>query len=302
MNGKKHSSSLSLRVLVLVLCVLLLMGCGGSGGNADGKQNFKQGFGELVVGFLQNAPPQSIYPGSDFKIILELDNQAAYDLTNGKVSIIGLNNKYFEVKPETQYFDTLIGRSLLSPVGEKKFLEFAGTSGQLFENANSYRGNYFLKVNYDSIMEFSDTLCINPRLYEVYDSGCKMSDQKSYSGQGAPLAVTDMQVITYPIGTGAKLEFRFKVSNRGQGELDHISLTGAKLGNGAFQKCEFLGASLDIHKALLDQNRQEATLICEKMITDQNSYETTLSLAFTYSYQSIKQYTLMLVSPNYRSY
>ena len=34
MNGKKHSSSLSLRVLVLVLCVLLLMGCGGSGGNA----------------------------------------------------------------------------------------------------------------------------------------------------------------------------------------------------------------------------------------------------------------------------
>ena len=72
-----------------------------------------------------------------------------------------------------------MGRSLTNPAGEKTFLEFEGTAGKPLQNAEKYLGQFSLNVNYDSSIEFADTICINPNLYEVYDSGCKVEDKKS---------------------------------------------------------------------------------------------------------------------------
>jgi hypothetical protein len=292
------------KIMLIVFLSIFLVACGSGGGEGVSKKNFKQGVSELNIEFLNNAPPAKIYPDSNFKMILKIDNQAAYKLLNGKISLIGINKKYFDVRPETQSFDDLEGKSLLAPVGGKQFIEFEGTAGKLFQNANSYRANYFLKVSYDSNVEFSDTICINPRLYEMYDSGCQMQSQKSYSGQGAPLAVTNVEIITYPVGSGAKLEFRFNVAKRGSGEVDNAELKKALIGNKEFQKCEFIGGvgAISPKKALFSKDKQEATLVCETILSDQNSYETTVTLDFDYKYDWLKQYSLVLVNPNSKYY
>src|SRR3989344_2921190 len=136
-------------LLLSVVSMFLLAGCGSD--TASGLDyNFKQGTTGLRLHLLENAPPEQLYPLSNFKLVLELDNQAAYDVRDGVVSIVGLDEKYFKVLPREQSFEVLAGRSLTTPNGEKVFLEFDGTTGDLFQNAEQYVNVFFVEARYNS--------------------------------------------------------------------------------------------------------------------------------------------------------
>ncbi len=292
-------------VLVLLIVMLFIMGCG-SGGGRGAAQNFKQGMGELDLRLLPNAPPEKIYQGSGFKIIVEARNHAAYDLQDVKVSVVGLNEKYFALTNREHVISLMSGKSLLSPSGDIQFLEFSGSSNMLFENANEYTGNYFLKARYDSTMEFGDTICIQPSLYDVADAGCRVQNQKSYGGQGAPLAVTSVEEIIYPSGAGGEVEFRVQIANRGSGKVKRAALGKARLGNEELE-CEFKGKAVDYGESgegggvytqksvVFTEENQEALVICKMFLKDQSSYTTTLGLDFSYEYEWKEQYQLRLV-------
>ena len=286
-------------ILVLLVFLVFLVSCGEGDPEAQAQVNFKQGVRELNVKFLENAPPERIYELSNFKMILELDNQAAYDITNGDVQIIGLDDYYFFMDVYNLPFDPLLGRSLMNPAGEKTFMEFNGRAEELFQNSQNYNGNYFLKVSYDSTMEFADTICLNPDLYEVYDSGCKIEPQKSYSGQGAPLAVSEVEEILYP-GNGAEVEFRLKVQNRGSGKVGAVTLNKATLG-GQEIACAFQGDTVDGKTVRFGEELQERILVCRTFLRDLSSYTTTLAVDFDYSYELLQEKQLKLVDPSYNS-
>ena len=287
-------------IFILVFVILFIIGCGG--GESGTATNFKQGVGELQFKSLPNAPPERIYQGSGFKIILEASNHAAYDLKDVEVSIVGLNEKYFALTNRQHVIPLMVGKSLLTPIGDVQFLEFSGASNMLFENANEYTGNYFLKAKYHSIMEFGDTVCIQPSLYDVADAGCKVQERKSYGGQGAPLAVTDIEEIIYPSGAGGEVEFRIKLANRGNGMVKSIVLGKANLGSEEME-CEFKGKDVSVAEGtvytqksvVLKEENQEALVICKTFLKDQSSYTTTLGVDFGYEYEWKKQYSLHLV-------
>ena len=291
-----------IKCLVIIVLFMFLLGCGSSSGSKQGIQNFKQGFGSLGVKLLNNAPPQKIYQNSKFKMIVELDNQAAYDIKNGELEIVGVDENFFfsssslKIKfPLLQ--DRLQGKSLVSPSGEKIFLEFEFTAlNELFQNAERFQNPFFVKVNFDSEFEFTDTVCINPNLYEVYDSGCKVQPKKSYSGQGAPMAVTELENVVFPSSAGTEAEFRIIVKNRGRGKGTVISLKEARLGNQEFKECKFQNSLKDSdgQKVILYKKKQEVLLICKIFLRDQVSYETTLSLGFDYSYEISNKHQLNL--------
>lgn len=282
-------------ILVLSL-VLFITSCGSGTPQSVLDYNFKQGIAEVNLKFLDNAPPDKIYPLSKFKIILELDNQAAYDITNGKISLAGIVNDYFIIDEPYKELDSLQGRSMLNPSGDKVHIEFSGTSGQPFANAQEYRNNYFLLLKYSSKIDFGSTVCIHPGLYDMYDSGCKTEKSKSFSGQGAPLAVTNLEQIIYPSGVGAEVEYRMLVKNRGRGKVTLVTFHGAKLGGEPMEECYFKqedGTSLNTAK--FTAKKQEATLICKTFLKDQSSYLTTLSADFSYDYVLEEKHTLNLV-------
>ena len=78
--------------LVLLLS-LFLLGCGSSPGDDLSDYNFKQGLAGLELSFLDNSPPDKIYPHSDFRIVMELKNLGAYDIDNGEINLLGLEEK-----------------------------------------------------------------------------------------------------------------------------------------------------------------------------------------------------------------
>ena len=286
----------SLFIIIFAVAALLILPACGQKQQGDLQHNFKQGITELNVKFLPNLPPERIYPQSNFKMVLELDNQAAYDVAEGQVTILGLDPTYLQVPQPNQPFGPLLGRSFTAPSGEKAFVEFDGSAGSLIAGAEEYRAPYFLKLSYNSKMEFADTVCINPKVYQVYDAGCAVENKKSYSGQGAPLAITNLEEIISP-GIGAAVDFRLELKNRGRGKVGSVTLNSAKLGNQELT-CTFQGTLNRVMNFTSEQ--QETTLLCRTTLRDQNSYTTTVSLDFSYLYELVQQQTLNVIGPRAR--
>ncbi|HLC89207.1 MAG TPA: hypothetical protein VJG49_04165 [Candidatus Nanoarchaeia archaeon] len=273
------------------MMALLLASCGSNQGENLAQYNFKQGYEGLKVKFMENSPPEEVYPFSEFKIIVELENLGAYDITDGTVAILGLEEKYFFVYPPEQEFDRLLGRSLTNPSGDLVPKEFDVASEDLFQNAEEYVGNYFLKVNYNSEMEFADSICIKPNLYSTYDAGCEV-EEKSYRGQGGPLAVTKLVEIISP---GSGVEFRLDLENKGRGKVGTATLRRARLGNEPIE-CRFSGEASDLRSTKFDREEQKEVIICRKaFIAGQSSYTTTLSIEFSYDYELVQQEKLTMV-------
>ena len=281
-------------IIFILIIMVTLFGCTSNPGEKVTQYNFKQGVSELKLKLLENTPPDQIYPNSNFKLVLELDNQAAYDVTNGVIKMVGINDKYFFIYPLDQQFDTLIGRSSTNPVGDKIYLEFDGTSIDLFQNSERYVNNYFIKAKYDTKLEFSDTVCINPNLYEVYDAGCKVESTKTYSGQGGPLAVNKMEEIVLP-GGASEVQFRLYLTNNGRGKIKKITMGNVRLG-GEMMDCKFQDSLLNQKQIELKSDKQEAVITCKrKFIKDYKSYSTVLTADFAYSYELKQMQRLNLI-------
>jgi hypothetical protein len=284
------------KIIILLFIIIFLTSCTGTSEKTL-QYNFKQGYGNLALTTLENNPPKIVYPNSDFRIVIKLKNQGAYDVTKGLVKIIGFDEKYISLEDnEKEIFspeeDILRGMSQFNPVGDHTFLTFEAKSKKLFPGAESYDAYYFIKAEYNYKTELSQTVCINPKLYEVYTSGCKVEPKISLSGQGSPLAITNMEEIIHP-GNIPQIEFRFTLKNRGRGLVKQVYLSQAKLA-GKFLDCEFKNnPGLDTKTFNFDEN-QEATLICKKTLEDQRSYDTIiyLEIPFTYSIQEKKKITL----------
>ncbi len=296
------------------LGLLFLFSCGEDQGEKQADYNFKQGVAELQLNFRENAPPERIYPNSDFKLILEADNQMAYDIEEGKVWITGILGEYFEVTPLEQNFQEVLqgelfaGRSLTTPAGTKVFLEFQGHAFQPFQNAEQQTNPFFLKAQYRSRAEFQDTFCLNTNLYAVYDTSCGEEENnqntKRYTGQGAPVGVSEVEVVTTP-GVGAQVEFRVRLRNFGRGKIERIDVVRAQLGKEEIS-CDFPSASGEYKGSVIATERtdsgsfsstggiDEALLLCRKLLEAQTSYETTLQLEFSYLYLAQEQKQLNL--------
>ncbi len=274
--------------------LLFVVSCGPGSGDDVLQYNFQTGTSGLQIDLFENAPPREIYQDSSFGIAVELDNQAAYDIPGGIVTIVGLDQTYFYVFPPEQPFGPLLGRSALSPSGDKTVVEFSGQTHKLLGNAEKHMANYIVKVNYVSEMEFTDTVCINPQLYAVYDSGCELDDTKSYSGQGAPLAITKMEEIISP-GGNPRVEFRLFLKNRGRGDVGTVVFDRAQLG-GKPLDCHFQRSGLNEKEIQLTEKKQDAVLICKmSLLHDLSSYTTTINVHFRYDYelQSKERVTLV---------
>ncbi len=258
------------------------------------QHNFKQGTAELQVNLLKNSPPERIYPHSRFKIIAQLDNEAAYDITNGRLSVVGIDPQYFTVQPLDKAFSDLKGKSLVMPAGDRGFVEFLAQAGELPKQNAEREEHFIVRASYASQLDFADAVCINPNIYEVYDAGCQLESEKSYSGQGAPLAVEAMEEVISP-GIGGEAEFRFLLRNKGDGEVKQVILEEARLG-AAELSCEFKTKGDDTRTATPDSDTGEAVLICKFPLRTAKSYTTFLSLKFSYEYVLLVPYSMVLVN------
>lgn len=265
-------------ILIIIVVSLFLAGCQ-SGGTSSKEINYKTGVKEINLEFLGD---KTAYQERPLTFFMRLNNGLAYNAENVKVSVVGLDEKYVELSNREESLGQLEGQSVFNPEGGIKNIEFLGGVKRLPRGTEKIDDDYFIYVDYFSKMDFNPTICISPVLYGIEDGGCKRSDGRSqklsYSGQGAPLAVTEMEVIS---GDG-QVMLILKLRNQGKGDVEEVIISQSAIG-GKDLKCQFVNSKGETFSFTKD--KKEAEMICEAVIGRPSTYETPVYIEFLYKYR-----------------
>lgn len=269
---------------VVLLLVVFISGCGSDTQNTLQK-NYKLGYGSLGLVVDEARSSSVVYQHRPFSLGLTLYNRAGYEAKNVRVSLGSYDQTFISVANPQQQFPSIEARSAFTDDnGGRADLSFSGELLDL-HGSEERRENYRLYVGYDSKIEFAPTICVNTAPYSVFDSGCSMPAKPvSFSGQGAPLAITSMEEIV--VGAeNPELELRLHLEDKGQGRIKSMKLGQARLGNAPLA-CQFRNMIENVDGGVsFKKDQKEGEVICTATLSEKYSYDTSLFIEMFYNYE-----------------
>lgn len=221
-----------MRKIIFVLILAFLISCGAAGcvtrpGPVD--IDIYKGSDGIVMEFLPNAPPNSAFEDSEFQIAVEISNEGAYDVIDGYL-VLNLELAYMELfdweweEPITTIsnnqanFD-LEGKSEFNVFGERGIIRARIGTKSIEELIESHTTTVSLTTCYGYKTKANPSLCIDPDIFDLRkNKACTVKDV-SLQDQGAPVAVTKIEVKM--IGHEDKIEpqFLIYIVNKGNGQI-----------------------------------------------------------------------------------
>jgi len=205
--------------LICVLIVLFTASCSKSD-STETRYNPYTGDKGMTISFAKGSLPQEIYEGNALNLIVDAKNEGASEI-NGGIVLLGYEQEVFEADKTLQTVD-LYGRSAVITKGEEKFANFRMKAKKLppqvevIESLMSATSCYNYKTN------FAQEVCVDtdPLNQRIGEKNCQAKDISS-SGQGAPVAITKVQVEMLPHDdeTRIKPSFKIRIDNKGKGLL-----------------------------------------------------------------------------------
>ncbi len=219
---------LSVIFFSLILALFLFTACQPSSGPGLTQQDLRQGLGKLELDFFQLE--EEMYENTYYDLILNLKNNGAYDIENGKLLLIIDKNL---VTPQKiivegdggrQEFDGLVASfdiegkkpSLLD--GGRLLVDYRIKTRKIsLTEKQPTTFNLLACYPYQSVLQTQ--ICLNPNIYQPDKPGqvCQPAES-SFSGQGSPVSITFVKPIMRPDEQGdVFLEFEIEVENLGGG-------------------------------------------------------------------------------------
>jgi len=276
------------KLLVLLLVVFLFLTACQSDQPSSIDKNYKMGFMELEISIDDQMSPKVIHQNTQngFTLSMNLFNRGGYAAENVNIKIANFDHTFLDIPTYEQFLGTIEANSIFNDdqTGGREFITFSGDALDL-RGAEQKDANYRIFVSYNSKVEFSPTICINPSAYRVEDIGCNLpTGQVSFSGQGAPLAITKMEQILTG-GDSAKMEIRVVLENIGSGDINQITLGKTLLGNDPLT-CEFKGVVKKAENVVaFKKGKKSAELVCTRYLSGFSSYETPIYIELGYDYE-----------------
>lgn len=225
---------------LMILC-LVLAGCGYTTTERETDETYRTGSQGLELRFLDNNPPYKMYDSDPFSAIVEVTNAGATDITagsNARVYLSGFDlNILTNIDTQGQVIEDVEGKSQYNPHGEFTHVEFETDVRDLTDrNIDVYDVTVLATTCYPYETIAQPLVCIDPDPYSrrSVDKVCDGNQAVSVGTQGAPVAVTNVDVESMP----EKTKFRITVSNVGGG-------TVFKEGFSYLQQCSPYGEGLD---------------------------------------------------------
>lgn len=227
--------------LLALFSILTFSGCGSSTSNRPSVVPIHEGVKGLEVNFMDNTPPDEVYVGDQFPVILQMQNKGAYNIEGG-VLVINYDRGYIvpvtEEEEENNPYDgsfiinfDLNGKSEFEPQGqeERKFIEFM--ADRIDPQFSTYEALMTVSVCYPYKTEATATVCIDPDIYgqrqqekvctpQTISMGSrKEGGQTIPKGQGAPVAITriDQRMSAHPDDDLVKPVFTIYIENMQDG-------------------------------------------------------------------------------------
>jgi len=290
-------------IIILLIASLLITSCEMMPTKKEAKKEPTGLTGNqgIEINFIPNMPPARVYPGK-ITILLRAENKGTSKLEQEKGTlylsgfdpkIINIDKQNNEVKKE---IPELEGRGPYRTQGDIDQIEFTGNINKL--SVEKYNTIILATACYKYKTKASTEVCIDPNPFTPTQQPkiCTPTDIDLKSGQGAPIAVTKIEVDA----AKEKTRFRIHIKNTGKGTAfdeskiskcspysEGLSFTDINLIK--VEKVTVAGTELENCKPLTNNNLRltegEGTLYCEFETQGTGAYITPISITLSYGYR-----------------
>lgn len=196
-------------ILILIITMLAIQGCGGQRGMVP----IFVGTEGIKIEFINNAPPTNMYEHQPINIMIELWNKGAYTPQPNEEIIVNLRYDpiYFDSENEqgslittdtTGRVTNLAGKSEIWPQGQR-IIEPLKTlrTREILGTREMPTTNMEVTACYPYKTFLSESICLDTDIYQIESSPlCRNKGVFTYSSQGAPIAITKLEVDIIPVG------------------------------------------------------------------------------------------------------
>ncbi|KYK24594.1 hypothetical protein AYK26_03390 [Euryarchaeota archaeon SM23-78] len=223
-------------VILIISMAFFLTGCPPRNGRDD--LDFFKGREGFELEFLEQAPPDEIFEESTFGINLFVENSGAFDVIDYNYAIlsIGFDPFYIDASEfqSTTALDVrdsslvlkgiqLPGKSIYYPRGLDAILSFPGfKTKKIMGQREQPDTQIYCSLCYPYKTQFSQLVCVDFNVFgqNLRDQVCYQEDL-ALSDQGAPVAITHIEVENQPIsgGNAVRPVFTIQVRNVGSGNV-----------------------------------------------------------------------------------
>lgn len=219
--------------LLLMVLAILLVGCPKS--QSFAATNFKTGSSAIDARFIQSSPSSIVFSDSPFEIALELNNKGAYNVVADQGAINLVTDEGVQLLEGSSQTFSAEGRSQNNPDGEivvKTFQVKASKLTTVEQQASTIQA----QLCYPYETELSVDVCIDTDIEnKLTKKPCKLTNP-SLSGQGSPIAVTQVQTELIPSAGKLVPRFTLTIANKGSGQVIQEDLVQTLCQGGAGQR------------------------------------------------------------------
>lgn len=212
------------KVLVIMSLVLMIAasGCGGiPGRNTEPDIGYKRGTQGVVINFMPNYPRPTMYDNEPFDVLIEVRNKGAHTVGTGGDAVYLSGFDTGIISDISTFGEPLPGNfegiTEFNSDGGYDTVQFQGNIVPLsIKNLDRYQATVLATACYGYKTIGSENVCIDPNPFSATNERKVCTPGAvSFGSQGAPIAITSVEVEPTPRTT----RFKIHISNAGGGTV-----------------------------------------------------------------------------------
>ncbi|MBI2208669.1 hypothetical protein HYU50_04185 [Candidatus Woesearchaeota archaeon] len=212
-------------ILVLgILFLIVLSGCKGTSNKSITDEDVRKGFDGLAMTFTKNAPPDKVFEQSIFPIGIELKNKGASDIVKGFL-VMGFEKEYVDALKEAKETFDIKGKSIFNLNGDGEFKTLNAQAKKVGSQSETHPSTILATACYPYRTVLGTSVCIDTDVFgkQLRKKACQAKDLEFTNGQGAPIAITKVEVRMLPDADNDPNKviphFIIYIENKGNGEV-----------------------------------------------------------------------------------
>ncbi|MBN2459394.1 hypothetical protein JXB28_03860 [Candidatus Woesearchaeota archaeon] len=236
--NQQHNNFQPFSIILIFIIILLFTTASSCNFQQQPKEvNYYVGIKGMEMMFLETSPPKEVYEEATFPVTVYVENKGAFDVIDDKYGILSFSFDPFYI----ELFDIqngsgvtvtrnsmvlkgiqLRGKSRYSPSGTESFLSFPNFRAK---SVMGQREMPFTQISstlcYPYTTTLSQIVCVDLNIYgENQRTQICTQNDLSFSDQGAPVAITLVEVENHPVGNNmVRPVFTIHLQNKGSGTV-----------------------------------------------------------------------------------
>jgi len=276
-------------LIVLLLLISFSFGCN-SGKTQKYDIEYHKGTQALTLRFLPQMPPNIVYSGDVMDVIVEISNKGAYNVEYGEIYLTGFDTSIIPIFGENTLQFSVDGKNEYNHEGSKTIVQEELVDITLPEGVDKYNTQIEAIACFDYQTTATIPICVDPNPRINTHDACHATDVGGGGGQGAPVAITSVQVEP----GYEKLRLILTIRNAGNGividgDVCPFGYRYEELGNVYYDTPEISGILLDCEpNGMIKLVDGSAKIYCSTNDLDANqaAFKSPLTMKLDYGYKS----------------